>query len=48
MTTYTLTLTDHVTRAQMTVQVAAHSYSEAIDVAWQRWCRRSHNRVTVK
>lgn len=47
MTTYTLTLTDHTTRAQMTVTVTAHSYNETVDVAWQRWCKGS-NRMTVR
>lgn len=48
MRTYTLTLTNHTTRAAMTVKVTAHSYNAAVDTAWRRWCKRSNNQVVVK
>lgn len=47
MTTYTLTLTDHVARAQMTVTVQAASYKQAVDVAWRRYCKGSQGQAVV-
>lgn len=48
MTTYHLTVANVNTRTAITVTVTAASYGEAVNVAWQRYGRRSGNSVVVR